>query len=81
MVGILIRLVDAYSVVVIVSAVLSWVPGASNNPFGRGIRTLTEPVYAIIHKVLHPSRTGGMDFSPLIVLVVLQFIRRALVRM
>ena len=81
MVGILIRLVDAYSVVVIVSAVMSWFPGSADNAVGRALRALTRPVYNVIHKVLPPTMTGGMDFSPVIVLVALQFIRRALVRL
>ncbi len=75
MVGILIRLVDAYTVVVIISVILSWIPGSMNNPFGRAIRALTEPVYAAIHELLPPSRTFGLDFSPWIVLIVLQAIR------
>ncbi len=81
MVPLLVHLLDVYSLVVIASAIISWFPGAADNPIGRVLRALTEPVYAIIHKVLDPSKTGGIDLSPLIVLVVLQFLKKTLLRM
>jgi len=73
--SLLVRLIDAYSLVVIASALLSWIPGAANNPVGRFLHALTEPVYSIIHRVLDPAKTGGIDLSPIIVLVALQFLR------
>jgi len=78
---ILVRLIDAYSVIVILSAVMSWIPGASRNPLGRALNAMTRPVYSVIHRVLDPARTGGIDLSPIIVLMVLQFIKRALIGM
>ena len=66
------RLVDLYSLVVLVAVILSWVPLDRRNPLVTITRSLTEPVLAPIRKVLPPM--GGLDLSPMILLIALQLL-------
>ncbi len=60
---------------VIIDAVLSWV--VAPDAFPRSLtKSLLDPVYAPLRKVLQPL-TGNVDLSPLIVLAVLFFLERA----
>lgn len=66
------------SLICVVDALLSWVqPDASSFP--RSLtRAVTEPLYAPIHAILSPARTGGLDFSPIIAIMLLNWIARTL---
>ena len=65
-------LINAYSLVVFVRVIVSWIQLPPNNPIAHYSRTLTEPLLDPIRKLLPAG--GGLDFSPLILLVLLQFI-------
>ncbi len=69
----LVRLIDLYTVVVIVAVIVSWFQLPPDNPVTRVVRMLTEPVLAPIRKLM-PS-VGGLDFSPMILLILLQIVR------
>lgn len=70
--------VDAYSLVVLVSVICSWVNLAPDHPVVRFTSQLTEPVLDPIRRVL-PSM-GGMDFSPMLLLLALRFVKRLVLR-
>lgn len=77
--SILVGLIEAYVVILIVRALLSWIPVRPGSPFLPVVRILdaiTEPVLRPIRRILPPVRAGGMaiDLSILIVLVVVQII-------
>lgn len=74
---ILVRLLDLYSLVIFAAVILSWLPLGVDNPFVRVIRAITEPVLAPVRRILPTA--GGLDFSPIVVLVALQLIRNALI--
>lgn len=43
------------------------------------LRSLTEPLYQPIRRLLPPARrTGGLDFAPMIVVILLQIVRSLL---
>ena len=69
-------LVDFYSLVVLAAVVMSWVRVDLRNPLARVVYSLTEPVLAPVRRVL--PAMGGLDFSPMVVLLALQFLRRLL---
>jgi YggT family protein len=71
-------LIDGYSLVVLASVILSWIRLDPENPVVRVVEALTEPVLAPIRKVL--PDLGGIDFSPMILLLVLRFVRGLLGR-
>ena len=69
-------LIDAYSVIVFVAVILSWLQLPPSSQVVCIARMLTEPALAPIRKLVPPA--GRIDFSPLILLVFLQIVRRAL---
>ena len=70
---------NLYFWVVIVAAVLSWVRPDPYNPVVRALRTLTEPVFYRVRKWLPFTYTNGIDFSPVVVLLVIQLINRIVI--
>ncbi|CZE49293.1 YggT family protein [Campylobacter geochelonis] len=68
----------AYTWVIIIGAVLSFVRPDPYNKLVQVIYRLTEPVYQYIRKYI-PTTFGGLDFAPLIVLLGLQFLDKFLV--
>ncbi len=78
--GFIFFLLRALSMIVIVDAVASWVvPGRDRFP--RNYTGLvTEPLYRPIRKVIDPEKLGGIDISPIIVLVAIQGIATLLSR-
>lgn len=64
----------AYMWVVIARAVLSWVSPDPFNPIVRFIHNVTEPLlYQIRARI--PVNFGGIDISPIVVFVVIIFLR------
>ncbi len=66
-----------YMWVIIARAILSWVNPDPYNPIVRFIHNITEPV-------LYPIRSripylGGIDFSPIIVILVIVFLENFLI--
>ena len=70
---ILTYIIDLYSLIVFVAVILSWVQLPDNNPVVRFVNSLTEPLLRPIRRAL-PSM-GGLDFSPIILLVGLQMLK------
>jgi YggT family protein len=63
-----------FMIFIIARAVLSWVSPDPHNPIVRFIHNVTEPVlYRIRSKI--PVIYGGIDFSPIIVFLVIMFLR------
>lgn len=58
---------------IILRVILSWVAPDPRQPFTAIVADLTEPLMAPARRLI-PS-LGGLDFSPIIVLLALQFIR------
>jgi YggT family protein len=71
------RLIDLYSLVVLVAVILSWVPLDQRNPLVTITHALTEPVLAPIRRVIPPM--GGLDLSAMVLLIALQILKGLLV--
>jgi YggT family protein len=72
----LVRLLDLYTLILLAGVILSWTSLPYDHPLVRVTRALTEPVLAPIRRVL-PS-VGGIDFSPMVLLLLIGFLRRFL---
>ena len=72
-------LISAYTWIVIIAALITWVRPDPYNPIVRALRALTEPAQYHVRKWLPFIYVGGMDFSPLVVILVLQFVNMALI--
>jgi YggT family protein len=68
-----------YMWIIIIRAVLSWVNPDPYNPIVRFIDRVTEPVMAPIRRRI-PVRGLGIDFSPVIILLVIVFLQSFLVK-
>jgi YggT family protein len=72
----LVRILDIYTLVILAGVILSWTGLSPDNPLVRIVRALTEPVLAPIRRIL--PTLGGIDFSPMVLLVVISLLRRFL---
>lgn len=68
--------IQALIMLVVVSSILSWFRPDPRNPVVKILSAVVDPL-------LHPVRailpaTGGMDFSPMIVILVLYFLQKLL---
>ena len=70
-------LIDLYSLVVLGAIIISWIQLPPSNPVANIIHSLTEPVLAQIRRVLPPM--GGLDFSPMVLLIGLQMLKGLLI--
>ena len=66
-------ILSIYIWVIIAAAVISWVTPNPYNPVVRMLRRLTEPVLAPLRQLLPPWKTFGLDFSPMIVILLIQW--------
>lgn len=70
---------ELYSFVILARVLMSWVNIDPYSPLARTIYDLTEPVLAPVRNLM-PS-AGGFDFSPIIVLILLQVLGSMIVMM
>ena len=68
-----------YMWIVVAGAVLSWVSPDPYNPIVRFINTATEPVFYQIRKRL-PISFGGLDISPIVVILCIIFLQTFVVQ-
>lgn len=69
---------SAYMWIVIGRAVISWVNPDRYNPVVRFLYDVTEPVLSRIRKMI-PLSMGGIDFSPMILIMAIMFLQSFLV--
>jgi YggT family protein len=67
-----------YMWIIIIRALISWVNPDPYNPIVQFLYKVTEPVLAPIRRLL-PTGRIGIDFSPLIVLFIIIFIKQAVI--
>jgi YggT family protein len=70
---------NLYTWVIIARALLSWVNPDPYNPIVRFLYNITEPVLGWVRRRV-PLVFGGLDLSPLLVLLALYFLRLYVVR-
>jgi len=68
-------LLSLYTWVIIAGALISWVNPDPYNPIVQILRRVTEPVLRPIRNVLARYQ-AGLDFSPLVAILIIQFIQR-----
>lgn len=73
----LLRLLDVYSIILVIYALMSWVPALYGTWFGRLIVKISRPYLSIFENL--PLQFWGLDFSIIVALIVLQFIQRFII--
>ena len=77
----LIWLLTGVQWVVIIAVVISWVNPDPRNPIVRFLWGVTEPLFRPFRRLLPPSRTGNIDLSPILVLLIIFLLIRFLTRL
>nr|WP_318765916.1 YggT family protein [Lactiplantibacillus carotarum] len=76
LISIISRLFQLYQLAIIVFILMSWFPGAYNTGVGRFLGRICDPFLSIFRRFI--PAIAGLDFSPIIAILVLQFAERGL---
>lgn len=77
----LIQFLNIIVYMILVRAVLSWFVRDLNNPIIRFLFEVTEPLLAPFRELQHKiGITGGIDFSPILLFMVIEMLKNAIVR-
>src|SRR5688572_19720835 len=77
--GLVLSLLDIYSWVVIIRALISWVSPDPHNPIVQILSKLTEPLLRPLRKLAPPERLGGLDLTPLILILLIQLVKYTII--
>ena len=80
-IDVLLYALQALQWIVIITALISWVNPDPRNPIVRFLYTVTEPLFRPFRRLIPPSRTGGIDLSPLFVILLIFLVSRFLSRL
>ena len=69
--------IDLLMLLILVTSLLSWVQPDPRNPIVRVLHGIVDPILHPI-KAIIPSM-GGMDFSPLVALLILSLLQKLIV--
>ena len=72
--------ITIYIWIVIISALLSFVRPDPYNPIVQTLYRLTEPAYAWVRRKMPFVLMGGIDLSPLVIILALQFLDTFMMR-
>lgn len=70
---------SAYMWILIIRAVLSWVSPDPYNPIVRALYSITDPVLSWLRRRF-PLMAGSIDFSPMVAIIAIYFIRLFVVK-
>ena len=73
------KILEMYSLVVVVAVLVQWVRPDPFNPIVQVLRSVTEPVFGWVRRHLPFSVVGMLDLSPMIVLTLIWFIQLAVI--
>tara|TARA_B100001250_G_scaffold377363_1_gene366403 strand:+ start:1106 stop:1606 length:501 start_codon:yes stop_codon:yes gene_type:complete len=68
---------DLLYFVILARVILSWVPHNRFSPIAAAIYRITEPILRPLRELL-PPLIGGIDFTPIIAMIALSFVRNIL---
>lgn len=71
-------IINLYIWIIIISALISWVQPNPYNPIVQILNRLTWPAYRMVKKFFNPV-FGGIDLTPIVIILVLQFLNIFLV--
>jgi YggT family protein len=71
---------NVYTFLVLARVVMSWATPRQSSFIFRFIYDLTEPALALCRRLLPNALTSPMDFSPVVLIIVLQLVETLLIR-
>lgn len=74
-IGLIISLLNIYSIIILVRIIASWLGADPYNPIIQFLSRLTDPLFDVIRRRLPSAlwRTG-LDFSPLVTILLIQVV-------
>ncbi|NVY95681.1 YggT family protein [Lactobacillus sp. DCY120] len=69
---VLIDLLELYKWLIIIGALLSWLPGVANSALGRGLLRVTQPVFNFFDRIIPPI--FGISLSPVWAFIVIDLL-------
>jgi len=72
-------MLSLYFWVVIIAALMTWIEPNPYNQIVQFIYSVTEPVFDWVRNHI-PVAFGGIDFSPIVVIIAIQFIQQVVIR-
>ena len=67
-----------YIWILVIRAILSWVNPDPYNPIVRFLYNITEPLMYRVRRIL-PLQFGGMDLTPMVIIIAIIFLRSFIV--
>ncbi len=71
------KLIGLYQIAFLIRCFLSFVPQSRNHPAAEFLYKITDPLLEPVRRVI-PPMAGMIDFSPLVVMLGLELIKRIL---
>lgn len=72
-------LITVLTVAILIRALLTWIPNLdTSNPLVRLLVQITDPILQPARRLIPP--VGGMDLSPIVVILALQLLQRLLLQ-
>ena len=68
------NIIQIYSIILVIYALLSWFPGAPQSTLGQMVHRLVEPFLSLFRKL--PLQVGSLDFTVLVAILLLNFLER-----
>ncbi|MBI1388623.1 MAG: YggT family protein [bacterium] len=79
--GLIASLVTLYEVLIIVRVIFTWVSQDPYNPIIRFLGPITDPLLDATRNAFPFLAQGGIDFSPIVILVLLDFTKSFIMRL
>ncbi len=73
-------LTSIYSFIVIAACLISWVNPDPYNPIVRFLNRATQPAFAFIRRHLPFTQIAGIDLSPIVLLLGIQFLNLVIIK-
>ena len=77
--GVVVQALTLYGWVIIVRALLSWVSPDPRTPLVQILVRLTEPVQRPLRALVPPHKLGGLDLSPMLAILLIQFVKNGII--
>ncbi len=77
--NLILDLLQLYSLLIIIRAVMSWMRVDPRNQFVRILNAVTDPVLDPIQRVIPPIG-GNLDISPVVAILLVQLLREVIAR-
>jgi len=74
-------MVSAYSFLIIIRTLLSWLGPMPYHPLVRHLKRLTDPTLRLVHRYVPFAIISGIDISPMIVLLLLYLGKNAVLKL